>query len=270
VKNNSTKLVPQDPLRIGFFDSGHGGLGLLEEALVRGFNAEFLYFADLDNLPYGDKSEEFVRKRSLKVSEYLISQNCKALVVACNTATAISIDAIREKFDIPVIGVEPYLNFINKNRDKVDFEGPLGALVTPGTFKSERLRLLQDSLDPGREIKVIAMPGLAKAVEELIVTRDLDRFVTVTKGLLENVDPQIKTLVLGCTHYPLISSFIDDILKVKTVWPTKEVVNQLERLLVTNKLIKPGDTPGSRNFLYAASESREWVSKSVEDFLFWN
>jgi glutamate racemase len=251
-------------LRVGFFDSGHGGLDLLREALGRNLNIDFYYFADLDFMPYGSKDESLVSARCSKITSFFNDLKCDAVVMACNTATAASIDELRKNFKFPLIGVEPYLNYINKIEQAKD---EVAAIVTPKTLESPRLKRLQNKIDPAGKIRVFAMPGLAKAIEELIHDKNWSSFETKVDDLFTVIPRQVSTLVLGCTHYPLVSSFLESRLGVKTINPAREVIDQLIRVIDAKE--STDSTIDSNIFLYASNDERQWQDKSISDFIFW-
>ena len=132
--------------KIGVFDSGIGGLkvaGLLADQLG---GENIYYIADQASGPYGDKTKEFITSRCETISEELIKKGVKLIVVACNTATASSIEILRSKFDVPFVGVEPDLNFIK--REKVDGAKKVAILTTPATVTMDKFQLLQKRRDP--------------------------------------------------------------------------------------------------------------------------
>lgn len=208
---------------IGVFDSGIGGLSILK-ALLAALPAErFVYFADTAHNPYGEKSEAFVQERTLAVARELIEQHqIKALVVACNTATAAAIHLLRAAFsDLPIVGVEPAL----KPALLLTRTGRVGVLATRGTLQSDKFaRLLagvmaQWEADPahlGRSLSFVCTPcdGLAERIERLsqesVEAQNAPDLIALcaqfirASGSFGSKNDAIDTLVLGCTHYPLI------------------------------------------------------------------
>jgi glutamate racemase len=208
---------------IGVFDSGIGGLSILK-ALLAALPAErFVYFADTAHNPYGEKSEAFVQERTLAVAKGLVQQHqIKALVVACNTATAAAIHVLRAEYpQLPIVGVEPAL----KPAALVTRTGRVAVLATRGTLHSAKFAQLKgsvtaqweaDPLHAGRKLSFVCTPcdGLAERIErlsqqptDLALAPDLIAlcadFIRVT-GQFGSKNDDIDTLVLGCTHYPLI------------------------------------------------------------------
>jgi len=231
---------------------------------------EFVYTADLDFMPYGNKGHDVIVKRCLDISRELIDEGCEAIVVACNTATAVAIDEIREVFNLPIVGIEPYLNYINKAPERDFKEGHLGALVTVNTFQSERFKKLKASRDPLGLVKVVALAELASLVEELIATKDLSIFRAKLTILLSDVRPyRWKEIILGCTHYPLISEFIASELGVTCISPTPSVALQLENRLGVSGGNEPSPDFVDCSFSYLDTRINTRSARKLSDFLFW-
>lgn len=214
---------------IGVFDSGVGGLSILDEALHQLPDHDYLYFADSANAPYGEKSAEWIASRSLAVCEFLADAGCQAIVVACNTATAEAIAAIRGKLKaIPIIGVEPGI----KPAALQSQNGIVGVLATEATLNSEKFNALLATL-PG-DCRFIKQAGAG--LVPLIESGRLHDPATAT--LLAQHLHSIKaagadTLVLGCTHYPFLMPLIAHQLgpQVTIVDTSEAVVRQLARQL---------------------------------------
>lgn len=256
--------------KIGIFDSGHGGLEILQYLATCHPAWEFVYTADLDFMPYGNKEHDIIVKRCLDITRELTDQGCEAIVVACNTATAVAIDEMREVFNLPIVGIEPYLNYINKAPERDFKEGHLGALVTVNTFQSERFRKLKASRDPQGLVKVVALAELASLVEELIASKNLTRFKDKLNILLSDVWPyQWKEIILGCTHYPLISEFISSELGVKCISPTSSVALQLENRLGVSGGNEPSPDFADCSFSYLDTRINTRSERKLSDILFW-
>jgi len=195
---------------IGIFDSGVGGLSVLRhirQALAR---ERLIYVADAGFAPYGDKPEAVIRARSLTIANFLIHSGAKALVIACNTATAVGIEAIRQRYPaIPVVGVEPGL----KPAAMLSSTKMVGVLATSRTLASNHFLRLQERVTIETGVSFLLQPcsGLAEQIEkgELqapVTARLVVRFV---QPLLEN---NVDTLVLGCTHYPFVLPLIHSVI----------------------------------------------------------
>lgn len=193
--------APSDP--IGVFDSGVGGLTILREIRTALPREDLIYVADAGHLPYGEKSLEFVRGRAIAITEFLLGLGAKAIVVACNTATAAAIDSLRERYAVPFIGVEPAV----KPAAAASRSGAIGVLATSATLKSTRYAALVERF--ARETRVLEQPcaGLADHIErgglDDAATEELVRGF-VAPLLAAGAD----TIVLGCTHYPLIAHIV--------------------------------------------------------------
>ena len=191
---------------IGVFDSGVGGLTILR-AVRQALPCEHLvYVADAAHVPYGEKSPAQIRHRATAIGAFLVNQGAKAIVVACNTATAAAIDVLRARWPIPVVGVEPAI----KPAVAATRSGVVGVLATPATLASERYRSLIERFAAG--IRIVAQPcaGLAEHIER----GDLDgeRIELLLRGFVEPLlAAHADVIVLGCTHYPLVAHIVQRI-----------------------------------------------------------
>jgi glutamate racemase len=193
---------------IGVFDSGIGGLSILKALRAEMPQESFVYFADSAYNPYGSKGDAFVIQRSRSITQQLINDHrIKALVVACNTATAAAIGVLRaEHPSLPIIGVEPAL----KPAVATSHTKRIAVLATQGTLQSAKFQALLASQQALAEFICTPCPGLADMIEgsaELENTTNLIAacaIFTRTSGIFGLENGQIDTLVLGCTHYPLI------------------------------------------------------------------
>lgn len=196
---------------IAVFDSGVGGVSVLRE-LVRIMPGErFLYFGDSANAPYGSRDTEEVKALTETAVEHLMERGIKALVVACNTATAAAIDFLRGKYpDMIVIGIEPAL----KPAVTQFPEGTIGIMATPVTLHGEKLhRLLQKYPHP--DIRLIPAPGMVELVEAGL--SDSPQMDALLSTVLSDYAQTLDALVLGCTHYPFAIPAIRRVLGPKTV-----------------------------------------------------
>lgn len=191
-------------LTIGVFDSGVGGLSVLRVLRQHLPHATLLYVADSGNAPYGEKSEAFITGRSLAIADFLLSQGAELLVVACNTATATSVQALRQHHPhLPIVGIEPGV----KPAVAASRSHKVGVLATPGTLSSERFARLIAQHAGHAQILPQPCPGLAKAIE----AGQLD--TPVLRELIGGFCAPLKqagvdTVVLGCTHYPFVAPLI--------------------------------------------------------------
>lgn len=196
---------------IGVFDSGMGGVSVLRQLRKLMPREQFLYFGDCENAPYGTKSAETVQELTLRACEYLFSQNIKALVIACNTATAAAIGLAREKWpDRIIVGIEPALKLA---ADRFP-GGRIGVMATPLTLREEKFAQLSTQLSASHEITPIPVMGLVELVE---AGRAEDgEAEALLKALLTPYVGKLDALVLGCTHYPFASNVIAGIMGEST------------------------------------------------------
>lgn len=234
---------------IGVFDSGVGGLSVLREIRKALPNEDLLYVADSAHVPYGDKPSSFVETRSIEITQFLLRQDAKAIVVACNTATTIAIAALRARFTVPIVGMEPAVKpATSKTRS-----GHVGVLATSGTLASDKFATLLARFGAGVEVCVQPCPGLVERVEHGAVadgdTRALvERYVTPLRR--RGVD----TIVLGCTHYPFLRPLIAEVAGpgVSIIDPNPAVARELRRRLEENSLRSPVGRPGREKFWTSA------------------
>lgn len=230
----NTARSPNDA-PVGIFDSGVGGLSVLRHVRAQLPHEHLLYFADSGFAPYGDKPEHVVAERVLTVAAFLAERKAKALVVACNTATVAAIALLRERYPgLPIVGVEPGL----KPAAAASRNGKIGVLATEGTLAGEKFLLLRDQICATTHAQFLLQPciGLADQIEQGELESDattamLERYIV---PLLEQ---GVDTLVLGCTHYPLVQASIEQVIaratgrEVVLVDTGEAVARQLARLL---------------------------------------
>ncbi|SCC95041.1 Glutamate racemase (modular protein) [Thiomonas sp. X19] len=199
--SNSTRAQAAAARRIGVFDSGVGGLTVLAALQRRLPQAHFTYAADSAFAPYGERDASYVLGRSRWLSAFLLAQGCELIVVACNTATALAIAALRQQWpSIPFVGIEPAIKpALAAARSK-----PVGVLATPGTLASPKFQALLQAQSSDADLLLQPCPGLAEAIEnrgpEAAETLALvERFCTPLRAA------GCTTVVLGCTHYPLVA-----------------------------------------------------------------
>ena len=219
---------------IGVFDSGVGGLSILDEALQQLPHHNYIYFADSANAPYGDKPPQWIAERSLQICRYLVEQDCSAIVVACNTATAEAIATIRSTLDIPIIGVEPGI----KPAAMQSQNGIVGVLATEATLNSDKFNALLATLPEHCQFIKQAGAGLVPLIEAgLIETPEMQALL---RSHLKPIQDQgADTLVLGCTHYPFLKKMIRAIVgdSMTLIDTSDAVVRQLLRQMHQQGLI---------------------------------
>ena len=225
---------------IGVFDSGIGGLSILKVAQSKLPNQTWIYVADEAFLPYGDKSSEDVRNRAQVITNFFLSKNVKAILIACNTATAAAIDFLRKKYkEMLFIGVEPAVKpAANMTNTKV-----IGILATGSTTESHRLIKLVERF--GKEIKVIIQP--CPGMVEIIEKGDYESY-SAKKMIESYLEPmlsqKVDVIALGCTHYFFLTQIIQQIVgkSVLLLDTSEPVITELEHQLYINDLISKTPT----------------------------
>ncbi|KVP34707.1 glutamate racemase [Burkholderia ubonensis] len=239
---------------VGVFDSGLGGLSVLRAVRAQLPDESFVYVADSRNAPYGPRDEAFITERTLAIGEWLAREGAKALVVACNTATAQSIAAIRERLAIPLVGVEPGI----KPAAALSASGIAGVLATQSTLASARFRALLDRYGAGRRFICQPGHGLVEAVERG------DTHSPALRALLDGylqpmLDAGADTLVLGCTHYPFFTETIRDLVgdRLTIVDTSDAIARQLARVLDERGLRAPAGTRAAPPRFCSTSDGRQ-------------
>ena len=208
---------------IGIIDSGIGGVSVLREILKQGINANFIYYSDSKNNPYGDKSNDEVYSIVKDIVNFLLEKGCVAIVIACNTASAICVKRLREEYpDTLFIAIEPAYKMVHDYNPK----GKTLVMATKGTLASEKFLALFNKYDNNRTI-LLPCSGLAELIEEGNEVK-IDRYLDDNLSRYKDID----NVVLGCTHYPLIKDNIRKVLgDIKffdgSLGVSKELVRQL-------------------------------------------
>lgn len=228
---------------IGVMDSGVGGLSVLSHITQLLPHESYLYMADSQHSPYGLKSASEIQTRCFKVADHLLAQNAKAIVVACNTATAAAIKQMRARYTVPIIGMEPAV----KPAVSATKIQKIGVLATTGTLQSAQFAALLANY--GQEVTVVtqACEGLVECVEQgYLATTETKQLVAqyCAPLLKENID----TIVLGCTHYPFLKPLIQSIVgeKVTLIDTGLAVAQQLQRELKRLHLLSLPSTVDER------------------------
>ncbi len=228
---------------IGIFDSGIGGLSVLRHIRDKLPNESLCYFADSGFAPYGDKTEAEIMQRTLFAAQNLLEQGVKAIVVACNTATAAAIAMLRSHYpELIMVGVEPGL----KPAAVITKSGCVGVIATTSTLASGKYQALFEQIRQATEVKFVhqACPGLVNQIErgELDTQQTIELLTTYLRPIWQsNAD----VLVLGCTHYPFVEASIR-LIAQREKWANLQIIDtgtaiarQLERLLTQKQLLNP-------------------------------
>jgi glutamate racemase len=253
----------------GVFDSGIGGLSTLRELRRQLPHEHFLYVADLAWSPYGNKSVALLQERAAHLCDFLVQRESKAIVVACNTATAAAVHSLRERYTLPIIGVEPGI----KPAITRTLSGVVGILATQRTIDSEKFQALISQFSQETEIILQPCPGLAEAIDEgqhqSALRAQLLRHFTAPL-LARGAD----TLVLGCTHYPLIKAEIRESLaaqghaNVQLIDTSEAIARQVVRELERNHSLNQENTRGTVQFFstdIATAENPEQRAKVLSE-----
>ena len=212
---------------IGVFDSGIGGVTVMRELIKILPNEDYIYYSDTVNNPYGDKTNEEIISISDDIVNKLINMGCKIIVIACNTASAISKDYLRNKYNIPIIAIEPAYKSVPDNEKTL-------VMATKATINSDKFKKLFNTYDNHNTI-LLSCSGLADLIEE----GNRNKIITYLKNKIGEYK-DVKNVVLGCTHYPLIKNEISEVLGAFTFYDgsagvakhTKEVLE--EKNLLSN------------------------------------
>ncbi len=252
-KGSFFKEKDMDNRAIGFFDSGLGGLTSIPVLKKTLPNEKVLYFGDTARTPYGSKSPETVRKFSAQIVDYLVSKNVKLIVIACNTVTAMALDMLKDLHpDVPIVGViEPTARHVAA--DGVDNVGIIGTKVTIGSgVYAERIH----ELNPGIRTHSLACPALVPLIEDGIIDNEI-MDLTVRYYMDDFVKKnQINSLILGCTHYPLIASNIEKLYPdIKLYNSSAEVISDVVKILTEGELLASENEFPDRFYASDLSES---------------
>jgi glutamate racemase len=232
---------------VGVFDSGIGGLTVAKEVIRQLPHESVIYFGDTARVPYGPKSPDTVRRYSREIAAYLDDQGVKSIVIACNTATAHALSALRDEMNMPVIGVvEPGA----RAAVGATTQGHIGVIGTVGTIKSGAYERAIRALDPDVLITVRACPLFVPLVEEGWTEHDATRLIA-REYLAPMIEAEIDTLVLGCTHYPLLKPLLAAVLGpgVTLIDSAEETAAETARTLASKHLAAAPDAEPTYRFI---------------------
>ena len=248
---------------IGVFDSGLGGLTVLKEIAKILPNENIVYFGDTARVPYGPRSSETVTKYTFQSINFLLEKDIKAIVIACNTASARSLEAAQERYNIPIIGV---VKPGSKGALKKTTNNKIGVIGTEGTISSKAYENEILKRDPSAQVFSKACPLFVSIVEEGWANTEVARLTA--KEYLKDFDgTNIDTLVMGCTHYPILYDTIREVTKnqINLVNPAVETALELKLLLEENNLINKNNDKAS--YEYYVSDLPNKFKQIGEDFL---
>ncbi len=246
---------------IGIFDSGIGGLSVTADILKIMPFEEISYIADTKYIPYGTKATDELIERSLKISDFFIRQQCKAIVVACNTATSAAIEILRQTFDVPIVGIEPAVKpAAGKTKN-----GIIGVLATENTLSGGKLLALRERHAKDVEVIYRACPGLVEAIEN-----GIDNEITIEKIITPHIsflkENRADTIVLGCTHYPLVKSLIERVSgkEIVVIDPSPAVATEVKRQLDLKNLLRSSGVP---SHVFAQTGNNDYFQKIISNRL---
>lgn len=232
---------------IGVFDSGVGGLSVLRTIYQQLPKESLLYIADTKYVPYGEKEASFIVERCVKVTDYFIAQQLKAMVIACNTATAAAAELLRAKYpNLPIIAMEPAV----KPATQATKSGKVGVLATSSTLRSARFAALLDRFASHVEVFPQPCPGLVECIEAGDLMGDQPRQL-LQKYLQPMLDKGCDTIILGCTHYPFLRPLLAELLpdNVKIIDTGEAVTKHLKYVLENQQLQASEDNQRSITML---------------------
>lgn len=236
---------------IGVFDSGLGGLSVLREIYRQFPDERLIYVADSAHAPYGTKTADFITWRCEQIVAFLEEQQCKAVVVACNSATAICIEHLRANSNLPIIGIEPAI----KPAAASSHSRRIGLLATQATLNSKRLMTLQQSWAQQCEVICIPCPGFVECVERGDISGPHVR--ALASPILEHLTQMgVDRLILGCTHYPFLLPLFNELVKneMHIIDPAPAVAKQLGLRLSQQGLLARGNNTEVIGFYSSAPE----------------
>lgn len=244
-----------DPRPIGVFDSGIGGLTSVREIFRVLPRETVLYFGDTARLPYGAKSRETVTRFSLEIARFLVRQNIKCLLVACNTASSFALEALQRRLDVPVVGV---IDPAARAAVEASPHGRIGVIGTLGTVGSKAYPHAIETLAPGAAVISRACPLFVPLVEEGMIGHPATRMIA-DEYLAEIRSSDIESLILGCTHYPLLVPMLREVLgpAVTLVDSGAEAARAMARLLQERGQLAEHARPEHR--FYLSDEPRNFT-----------
>lgn len=231
-----------DKNKIGIFDSGIGGAMVLKEILKVLPNENYIYYSDSKNNPYGDKTKEEIIVICDNIVRILLKNNCKIIVIACNTASAVAVKYLREKYtNIKFIAIEPAYKMVFD----YSYDEPTLIMATKGTIESEKFNLLYNKYN-NNKTEILPCVGLADIIEE----GDEEKIHAYLEKHLKEYQGRIKNVVLGCTHYLTIKNNISNVLgTVKFFDGSKSLALNLKNILINNKMVNNGKEKGLIEFI---------------------
>lgn len=250
------------PKAVGVFDSGVGGLTVVKELIRHLPGEDIIYFGDIARVPYGIKSQETVIRFSLENILFLLKHEVKLICIACNTASSLALPVIKSHFRLPIIGVitPGVREAVCTTKHKC-----IGIIGTRGTIKSRAYEFEIRNLDPAIKVTAVACPLFVPFVEEGLLSGNL--VLEVAREYLKPLKSScVDTVILGCTHYPLLEPVIKQVLgrQVTLIDSAKQVALEVKEVLSHEGLLSKGRCGKHRFYV---SDNPEWFSELAERFL---
>src|SRR6266498_2544167 len=242
---------------IGIFDSGVGGISVLRAIREQMPEESIIYFGDQGHIPYGSRPMEQIRNFSEAITDFLLSQKVKIIVVACNTASAAALKYLREKFpDVQFVGMEPAVKPAAEHTQT----GKVGVLATPATFQGALYTSVVERFANGVQVLQNTCSGLVQQIEWGNLEGEETRRI-LNNALLPMLNENIDTVVLGCTHYPFVIPLIQQIVgeNIRVIDPAPAVAKQVQRVLEAKGWKGKSDTQGEVK-LYTSGNPEEFKS----------
>lgn len=254
-------LKRSNQLKVGVVDSGIGGLSVLKEVMQMYPDFIGYYGYDLDGLPYGNRLDHDIQNRVNKLVKKIVDKDVDVVLIACNTATAISIDLIRERFDCPIVGIEPFLNYPNKLSLSESERSKIAVLTTQAMALSTRFESLKNRCDPRRNLTYLGSEHLAKHIDQYFKgkgdNKNLENIIFELDRIFDRGQVEFNRVILGCTHYPLIKKLIEKRYSLEAIDPSLATARQL--LFRLN--LAPFEGKYDLDKLYFSSNiEEEWVN----------
>ncbi len=252
-------------MKIGIFDSGIGGLSVLSEAIHTLSGVDYIFYADVDHVPYGLKTPEEIKGYVGNIVKTLVDMGVDAIVIACNTATSVAAEHVRSLYSIPIIGMEPAVKPAVKLSDENDKR--VLVMATPVTIRENKLRTLLDKVDKKSVVDLLPMPGLVRFAESGIFEgKEVDEYIEEQLAVFDKT--KYGEVVLGCTHFnyfkPSIRKAFDDVVFIDGNAGT---VKQLAKVLGISKLADGEEPSGEITYIESGRVVKDSDSVSKYDRL---
>lgn len=250
---------------VGVFDSGVGGLTVAREIMRHLPNENIVYFGDTARVPYGSKSKDNIIRYSRQIIHFLKTKGVKAIVIACNTASALALDVVREESDIPIIGVvEPGA----RAALDVTVSKKIGVIGTEATIRSSMYEKIIQGIDPEAVVTGKACPLFVPLVEEGFAKHQVTKEI-IDFYLSSFLETDIDSLILGCTHYPLLRSRIREYVggKMTLVNPAYETAMDLKKLLEERGMENTGEEQAHASYSFYVSDAADKFKQFANSIL---